>query len=88
LFFYNLFRSYFVGKPAGDNPWRACSLEWCTPETPPGHGNWGKSLPVVYRWAYDFNVPGAVQDYLPQTMSPAEAFPQKKKSTRSRARKK
>ena len=23
------------------------------------HGNWGKELPVVYRWAYDYSVPGA-----------------------------
>ena len=29
----------------GSNPWRAASLEWQTPETPPGHGNWGKELP-------------------------------------------
>jgi len=85
VFFYNLFRSYFNGKPSGDNPWRACSLEWCTPETPPGHGNWGKERPVVYRWAYDYNVPGAVQDFLPQTMSPAEAFPGKPKA-RARTR--
>ena len=28
-------------------------------ETPPAHGNWGSELPVVYRWAYDYSVPGA-----------------------------
>ena len=28
-------------------------------ETPPPHGNWGKEVPVVYRWAYDYSVPGA-----------------------------
>jgi len=39
---------------------------------PPGHGNFGKELPVVYRWAYDFNVPGAEQDYIPQTVPPSQ----------------
>jgi cytochrome c oxidase subunit I len=29
------------------------------PDTPPKHGNWGPKLPVVYRWAYDYSVPGA-----------------------------
>ena len=54
------------GRPAGGNPWRATTLEWQTPETPPPHGNFGKDLPVVYRWAYDYSVPGADQDFLPQ----------------------
>ena len=40
-------------------------------ETPPGHGNWGKQLPVVYRWAYDYSVPGAAQDFVPQNQPPA-----------------
>jgi cytochrome c oxidase subunit 1 len=65
-FLYNLIWSLFSGKPAGGNPWRATTLEWQTPETPPGHGNWGKELPVVYRWAYDYSVPGAAEDFLPQ----------------------
>ena len=56
----------FKGRPSGGNPWRATTLEWQTPETPPGHGNWGKELPVVYRWAYDYSVPGAAQDFIPQ----------------------
>ena len=33
--------SYFKGKPAGRNPWRATTLEWQTPDTPPKHGNLG-----------------------------------------------
>jgi cytochrome c oxidase subunit I len=66
VFFFNLIWSLFKGKPAGSNPWRATTLEWQTPQTPPGHGNWGKELPVVYRWAYDYSVPGAEQDFLPQ----------------------
>lgn len=70
VFFYNLFWSLFKGKPAGSNPWNAASLEWQTPETPPGHGNWGKDLPVVYRWAYDYSVPGADKDFIPQNEPP------------------
>ena len=71
VFLFNLIWSLFKGKPAGGNPWRATTLEWQTPETPPGHGNWGKELPVVYRWAYDYSVPGAEQDFVPQNQPPA-----------------
>jgi cytochrome c oxidase subunit 1 len=73
LFLFNLGWSLRYGKPAGPNPWRATTLEWQTPETPPGHGNFGRELPVVYRWAYDYNVPGAAQDFLPQNMPPSRA---------------
>ena len=58
------------GAVAGGNPWRATTLEWQTPQTPPGHGNWGPERPVVYRWAYAYSVPGAPEDYLPQTAPP------------------
>lgn len=67
IFIFNLVWSLFKGKEAGPNPWEATSLEWQTETTPPGHGNWGKELPVCYRWAYDYSVPGFEQDYLPQT---------------------
>src|SRR5256884_343128 len=70
VFIYNLIWSYFHGKPAGGNPWRATTLEWQTPNTPPKHGNFGKELPVVYRWAYDYSVPGAAEDFIPQNKPP------------------
>jgi cytochrome c oxidase subunit 1 len=66
VFLFNLIWSIRHGREAGSNPWRATSLEWQTAETPPTHGNFGKELPIVYRWAYDYNVPGAKQDFLPQ----------------------
>jgi cytochrome c oxidase subunit 1 len=66
LFIFNLIWSLKYGKPSGGNPWRATTLEWQTPQTPPVHGNWGPALPVVYRWAYDYSVPGADEDFLPQ----------------------
>jgi len=69
-FVFNLVRSLRRGRPAGGNPWGATTLEWQTPQTPPGHGNWGKTPPVVYRWAYDYSVPGAAQDFLPQNQPP------------------
>ncbi len=68
LFLYNLYRSATHGKPAGGNPWGATTLEWQTPDTPPTHGNFGKELPSVYRWAYDFSVPGAEEDFIPQNV--------------------
>lgn len=66
VFLFNLVWSLRHGREAGGNPWRATTLEWQTPETPPPHGNWGKELPVVYRWAYDYSVPGAPEDFIPQ----------------------
>jgi len=70
VFLYNLVWSYFKGKPSGGNPWEATTLEWQTADTPPKHGNFGKELPVVYRWAYDYSVPGADQDFIPQNVPP------------------
>ena len=72
LFLYNLVWSYFKGKPSGPNPWNATTLEWQTSETPPIHGNFGAELPKVYRWAYDFSVPGVVADFIPQNMAPQD----------------
>ena len=72
VFLYNLITSAKFGKKAGKNPWNACSLEWRTTDVPPGHGNFGKELPVVYRWAYDFSVPGAKEDYIPQDIGPSQ----------------
>ncbi len=70
VFLFNMFRSATKGKIAERNPWRACSLEWQTPDMPPGHGNFGESLPVVYRWAYDYGVPGVDDDFVPQNIPP------------------
>ncbi len=72
LFFYNLIVSYFKGREAGSNPWGATTLEWQTADTPPKHGNFGKELPLVYRWAYDYSVPGVKEDFIPQNVPPGE----------------
>lgn len=68
IFFYNMIWSYFYGPKAESNPWKATTLEWQTPQTPPAHGNWGPKLPTVYRWAYDYSVPGASDDFIPQNV--------------------
>ena len=70
LFFINMIWSLRHGKKADGNPWKATTLEWQTPQTPPGHGNWGKHLPEVHRWAYDYSVPGVPEDFIPQNMPP------------------
>jgi cytochrome c oxidase subunit 1 len=72
LFVFNLLWSLRHGRVAGPNPWRAASLEWFTPDTPPRHGNWGAVLPAVHRWAYAYNVPGATSDFIAQNAPASE----------------
>jgi len=70
-FIYNFFVSIFRGeKVTSDNPWDATTLEWQTP-TPPPHGNFAGPV-KVYRGPYEYSVPGAARDYLPQN-EPAKA---------------
>ncbi len=68
IFIYNIIWSLRNGKKAPANPWEASSLEWQTPQVPPAHGNWGPTLPEVHRWAYDYCVPGSVEDFTPQNV--------------------
>ena len=69
IFIYNVIISLRKGKKSEPNPWGATSLEWQTPDFPPKHGNWGESLPPVHRWAYDYSVPGAKYDFIPQNVA-------------------
>ena len=70
VFLLNFFISIFAGKRVKENnPWHATTLEWETP-CPTGHGNFGDELPVVHRWAFDYSVPGAKNDFIPQTVPP------------------
>ena len=68
ILLYNFVNSAIRGKKASANPWGACTLEWQALESPPGHGNWGDQLPVVYRWPYDYGLPGATADFVPQNV--------------------
>ncbi|HXJ96373.1 MAG TPA: cytochrome c oxidase subunit I [Terriglobia bacterium] len=45
IFVYNLVHSYFRGRPAGNDPWDAWTLEWATPSPPP-HYNFA-AIPEV-----------------------------------------
>ena len=72
IFIFNFFSSMLRGPRAERNPWHANTLEW-TADSPPPHGNWPEP-PVVYRWPYDYSVPGAAEDYLPQTVPAAPAY--------------
>ena len=74
VFLFNLVWSTTKGKLAGRNPWKATTLEWQTPDVPPGHGNWGEAQPVVYRWAYAYGVPGVGEDFVPQNIPPDQVI--------------
>jgi len=67
IFFWNLFWSLRRGRPAGENPWRANTLEWTT-ASPPPHGNWPAGMPRVYRGPYEYSVPDREEDYWPQNV--------------------
>ena len=68
ILLYNFVVSAIRGRKAPKNPWGSCTLEWQTLEAPPGHGNWGERLPVVYRWPYEYGLPGATDDFVPQNV--------------------
>jgi cytochrome c oxidase subunit 1 len=72
VFIVNIIWSLWKGPKSDPNPWEATTLEWQTPDNPPHHGNWGPKLPVVYRWAYEYSVPGAKLDFIPQSVAPAD----------------
>jgi cytochrome c oxidase subunit 1 len=65
LFAANFIVSIFAGRKVESNPWQANTLEWSA-ASPPPHLNWGESTPTVYRGPYEYSVPGATEDYLPQ----------------------
>ena len=69
---FNFFWSMYRGRKATErNPWQATTLEWATPTPPVEHGNFD-TVPVVYHRPYEFSVPGADEDFIPQFQPPAE----------------
>jgi len=70
IFIYNFFSSLRNGKKAGNNPWKANTLEWAAP-SPPGHGNFAE-MPTVYRGPYEYSHPDRLaatgEDYWPQNV--------------------
>jgi cytochrome c oxidase subunit I len=67
-FIVNLIVSLRGGAAAGENPWDATTLEWQVSSPPPA-GNF-EPLPQVYRGAYEYSVPGASRDFVPQGDAP------------------
>jgi cytochrome c oxidase subunit I len=65
FFVINLFVSMRNGRAADTNPWQATTLEWATPTPPRAHGNFDVP-PRVFRDPYEYSVPGADRDFLPQ----------------------
>jgi cytochrome c oxidase subunit 1 len=73
FFLLNIVMTLWRGKKAESNPWEATTLEWAA-ASPPPHGNWGESVPVVHRGAYDYGNPDSKEDYVHQTV-PADQIP-------------
>jgi cytochrome c oxidase subunit 1 len=72
VFLANFCWSLLKGRTATANPWLATTLEWTVPSPPP-HGNFGSTLPMVHRWAYEYSIDGVSRDHTPQTVSAREA---------------
>jgi cytochrome c oxidase subunit I len=64
-FIFNFFWSIRKGEKTGDNPWQATTIEWTAPSPPP-HGNF-LTPPEAYRGPYEYSVPGAARDFVPQS---------------------
>ncbi len=69
IFIVNFIVSLKRGEKAGRNPWNATTLEWIT-ESPPPHGNFGTTMPEVYRGPYEYSVEGREKDFWPQNEKP------------------
>jgi cytochrome c oxidase subunit 1 len=70
LFLFNFLWSLFRGEQVIEkNPWRATTLEWSV-SSPPPTDDFGSRDPIVYRGAYEFSVPDAAEDFVPQHVAP------------------
>jgi cytochrome c oxidase subunit 1 len=63
-FIFNFFWSIRKGEKTDDNPWQATTIEWAAPSPPP-HGNF-VVVPEAHRGPYEYSVPGAAKDFVPQ----------------------
>jgi cytochrome c oxidase subunit 1 len=68
FFIINVFWSFWGGRKVGRNPWESTTLEWAAPSPPP-HGNFDEPV-TAYRGPYEYSVPGAAADFIPQSEKP------------------
>ena len=67
FFIANMIISLRSKKTGEINPWNATTVDWTDTSSPPlGHGNF-ETVPTIYRGPYEYSVPGAKSDYLPQS---------------------
>ena len=64
-FIFNFFWSIWKGQKVDGTPWQSTTIEWAAPSPPP-HGNF-VTAPTAYRGPYEYSVPGAARDFLPQS---------------------
>lgn len=83
IFFYNFFRSLSRGARASVNPWNGTTLEWTT-ASPPPFDNFNGHYPRVYRGPYEYSVPGARRDFLPQNLASEEVLTDNEDSQHAR----
>ena len=84
VFLFNLDLEHHQGNARRRNPWRRDLAGMAdAPTTRPAHGNCGKELPIVYRWAYDYSVPGAQEDFIPQNVPKRHRKPWHERHPRS-----
>src|SRR5262249_23753995 len=79
IFLYNIIASLRNGRPAGDDPWDAWTLEWSTTSPPPSYNF--EVIPTVHsrRPLWDRNRPdapdGRYEHEVPRAERPPEAAP-------------
>ena len=65
-FILNFFMSLISGEKVDRNPWSSTTIEWSAPSPPLPHINFEGPV-EVYNGPYEYSVPGAKNDFSPQT---------------------
>ncbi len=65
-FILNFFMSLIAGEKVDRNPWKSTTIEWSAPSPPLPHINFEEPV-EVYNGPYEYSVPGAKNDFSPQT---------------------